>query len=42
MKRRQIVMIAAVLAFSIAFGAVFAVRVSAAETPSLFHNDERW
>jgi peptidoglycan/xylan/chitin deacetylase (PgdA/CDA1 family) len=42
MKRRQIVMVAAVLAFSIAFGAVFAVRVSAATTPSLFHNDERW
>lgn len=42
MKRRQIVMVAAVLALSIAFGAVFAVRVSAAATPSLFHNDERW
>ena len=42
MKRKQIALIAAALVISIGLGFVFSVHVSAASTPSLFHNDERW
>ena len=42
MKKKQMALIAAVLAISIGLGVLFSVHVSAASTPSLFHNDERW
>lgn len=42
MRKKQIALIAAVLAVSIGLGALFSAHVSAAAVPSLFHNDERW
>ena len=42
MKKKQMALVAAVLAISIGFGVLFSVHVSAASVPSLFHNDERW
>lgn len=42
MKKKQMMLIAAVLAISIGLGFLFSVHVSAASVPSLFHNDERW
>lgn len=42
MRKKQLALIAAVLAISIGFGVLFSAHVSAASVPSLFHNDERW
>ena len=42
MRKKQIALIAAVLAVSIGLGVLFSAHVSAASVPSLFHNDERW
>ncbi len=42
MPRKYIPVIALVLALSVVAGVLFSPRVSAANTPGLFHNDEKW